>query len=121
MTTMFDEAPRSPEPNDADMETQRALDDMAWVLRATRSPVLLATLVGESLHHAASTAEVALGARIAELTKRVNDLLDTNDWSKEPDLTAREVAGDWIKDQEGRNLEQVILAYLAPMGAGNNG
>lgn len=121
MTAMFDEAPRSLEPNGSDMETQRALDDMAWVLRATRSSVLLATLVREDLHHAASTAEVALGSRVAELTKKVNALLDSNDWSKEPDLTAREVAEDWVKDQEGRSLEQVILAYLAPMGAGNNG
>lgn len=121
MSTTFDEVPRNPEPDDSDMETQRALDDMAWVLRATRSPVLLATLVGENLQHAASTAEVALGARVAELTKKVNALLDSNDWSKELDLTAHEVAGDWIKDQEGRNLEQVILAYLAPLGAGNNG
>lgn len=121
MTAMFDEEPRRPEPNDSDMETQRALDDMAWVLRATRSPVLLATLVGEDLRHAASTAEVALGARVAELTKKVSALMDSNDWSKESDLTAHEVAGCWVKDQEGRSLEQVILAYLAPMGAGNNG
>lgn len=121
MSTTFDESPSNPEPNDADMETQRALDDMAWVLRATQSPVLLATLVRESLHHAASTAEVALGARIADLTKKVNALLGTNDWSKELDLTAHEVAGDWIKNYRGRDLEQVILAYLAPMGAGNNG
>ena len=120
MNAMMDEQPEQG-PSDSDMEVQRALDDMAWVLRATRNPVLLGQMVRDDLRDAATTAEVALGARVAELTKKINALMDSNDWSKESDLTAIEVAGDWVKEFEGRGLEQVILAHLAPMGAGNNG
>lgn len=116
---MNEELP-DPTPRGEDMLTQQALDDMAWMLRATRSPLLLSTLVHPNLQNAAILAEVALATRHGELVREAREIADNpGDFtiSTHAEITtALIVYTKWMNPSEGRSIEELALWQLAPAG-----
>lgn len=112
---MNEELP-DPTPRGEDILVQQTLIDMAWMLRATNSPLPLSSLVRADLKDDAALAEVALSARHRWIVEQVKAREDDGDTSMDCDITVYDAHGAWKYGSTEASIEEVVLAQMAPVG-----
>lgn len=105
-----------PTPRGADVLVQQTLADMAWLLRAARSPMLLSSLVRADLKDDATSAEVALSNRHRQLVDQVRAREESGDTSIDCDPTVYAAHGAWKYGGGEASIEEAVLAQMAPIG-----
>lgn len=111
---MNEELP-DPTPRGEDFVVQATLEGMAWVLRVTGSPVLLASLVRADLKDDAALAEIALSIRCRYIVEQVKALESGDITSEDCDFTAYAAHSAWEHGYAGISIEEAVLAQMAPI------
>lgn len=117
---MNEELP-DPTPRGADILVQQTLADMAWMLRAARSPMLLSSLVRADLKDDAALAEIALSTRHRWIVEQVKAREASGEMGMNCDLTVYNAQWAWRYGNTGASVEEVVLAQMAPLGVAYNG
>ena len=117
---MNEELP-DPTPRGEDMLTRQTLDDMAWMLRATRSPLLLSSLVRSDLKDDAALAEIALSTRHRWIVEQVKAREASGEMGMNCDLTVYNAQWAWRFCDTGVSIEEAVLAQMAPLGVAYDG